>query len=243
MDWRYGRAVRCLALIGAVFALAGCGGGDDAFVVFADPSLSGVAGEIDPAAEVVVGDSNDLAAQIRDGAKADVFLSASAKPLEELHAKGLVEAPTVFAANRLVIIVPGENAAEVNHIVDLTRKGVKLVLGAQGVPVGDYARESLELAGLGAALDNVVSLEKDVKGVVGKVAAGEADAGIVYATDVPAAGNDVLAYPISDYFQPEIRYYAAIVAPVSTAAEQYLDQLLGPEGEATLSAAGFVPVR
>ena len=226
----------------AVLALAGCGGSDDkGVVVFAASSLSGVAGEIDPGAEVVFGGSKDLAAQIRDGAKAGVFLSASAKPVAELRAKGLLEPPAVFASNRLVIIVPAKNAAKVNHIVDLTRAGVKLVLGAEGVPVGDYARESLELAGLGAALENVVSLEDDVKGVVSKVALGEADAGIVYATDVAAAGDDVLSYPISDYFQPKIRYYAAIVSPGSAAAGRYVDRLLGEEGQDALRRAGFLP--
>jgi molybdate transport system substrate-binding protein len=234
--------MRPLAVLAAVLTLAGCGGGDDkGVVVFAASSLSGVAGEIDPGAEAVFGGSNDLAAQIRDGANADVFLSASAKPLTALRAKGLVEPPAVFASNRLVIIVPAKNTAEVNHIVDLTRAGVKLVLGAEGVPIGDYARESLELAGLGAALENVVSLEEDVKGVVSKVALGEADAGIVYATDVAAAGDDVLSYPISDYFQPKIRYYAAIVSPGSAAAEHYVDKLLGPEGQAVLRNAGFQP--
>ena len=234
--------MRRLAVLGAVLALAACGGSDDeGLVVFAASSLSGVAGQVDPGADVVFGGSNDLAAQIRDGAKAGVFLSASAKPLTELRAKGLVEPPAVFASNRLVIIVPEKNAADVTHIVDLTKAGVKLVLGAEGVPVGDYARESLELAGLGAALDNVVSLEEDVKGVVSKVALGEADAGIVYQTDVAAAGDDVLSYPISDYFQPKIRYYAAIVAPGSDAAERYLDMLLGPEGKAALRDAGFLP--
>ena len=234
--------MRQLAVLVAVLALAGCGGGDhQGVVVFAASSLSGVAGEIDPGAEVVFGGSNDLAAQIRDGANADVFLSASAKPLTELRAKGLVEPPAVFASNRLVIIVPAKNTAEINHIVDLTRPGVKLVVGAEGVPIGDYARESLELAGLGAALENVVSLEEDVKGVVSKVALGEADAGIVYATDVAAAGDDVLSYPISDYFQPKIRYYAAIVSPGSIAAEHYVDRLLGMEGQAVLRDAGFQP--
>jgi molybdate transport system substrate-binding protein len=234
--------VRRLASLAAILALAACGGRDDeGLVVFAASSLSGVADRIDPDADVVFGGSNDLGAQIRDGAKAGVFLSASAKPLTELRDKGLVEPPAVFASNRLVIIVPAKNTADVTHIVDLTRDGVKLVLGAEGVPVGDYARESLELAGLGAALENVVSLEVDVKGVVGKVALGEADAGIVYATDVAAAGDDVLSYPISDYFQPKIRYYAAIVSPGSAAAERYLDKLLGPEGEAALRDAGFLP--
>ncbi len=232
-----------LAALATVLALAACGGGDDdkALVVFAASSLSGVAEKIDPGADVVFGGSNDLAAQIRDGAKAGVFLSASAKPLTELRAQGLVEPPSVFASNLLVIIVPATNSAKVNHIVDLTRAGVKLVLGAEGVPIGDYARESLELAGLGAALENVVSLEEDVKGVVSKVALGEADAGIVYATDVAAAGDDVRSYPISDYFQPRIRYYAAIVSPGSDSAEQYLDKLLGPQGKATLRRAGFLP--
>jgi molybdate transport system substrate-binding protein len=234
--------LRRLAVLAVVLSLAGCGGdGDKGVVVFAASSLSGVAGEIDPGAEVVLGGSNDLAAQIRDGATAGVFLSASAKPLAELRAKGLVEPPAVFASNRLVIIVPAKNAAEVNHIVDLTRAGVKLVLGAEGVPVGDYARESLELAGLGAALENVVSLEEDVKGVVSKVALGEADAGIVYATDVAAAGDDVLSYAISDYFQPKIRYYAALVSPGSADGEHYVDRLLGAEGQAVLRNAGFLP--
>ena len=229
-------------MVAVLAALAGCGSdGDKALVVFAASSLSGVADEIDPAAEVVFGGSNDLAAQIRDGAEADVFLSASAKPLEELRAKGLLEAPAVFASNRLVIIVPANNAADVTHIVDLTRVGVKLVLGADGVPIGDYARESLELAGLGAALENVVSLEDDVKGVVSKVALDEADAGIVYATDAGAAGEDVRSFPISEHFQPRIRFFAAIVSPGSDAGERYLDGLLGAKGEAALRRAGFLP--
>lgn len=234
--------MRRLALLAAMVSLAGCGGGNDSTpVVFAASSLSGVADAIDPDADVVFGGSNDLAAQLRDGATADVFLSASAKPVEELRARGLVQAPVVFASNRLVIVVPAKNPAGITHLVDLKRTGVKLVLGAEGVPVGDYARESLELAGLGAALENVVSHEADVKGVIGKVALGEADAGIVYATDVAAAEADVLSFPISDDFQPQIRYYAASVAPRSDAAKSYLDALLGAEGDAALRAAGFLP--
>ena len=223
--------------------LAGCAGGDEAegeLVVFAASSLSDVAPELDPDSNVVLGGSNDLAAQIRDGAEADVFLSASAKPLADLREDELVDAPVPFASNRLVIIVPRANRAKVEHIVDLTRKGVKLVLGAEGVPIGDYARESLELAGLGAALDNVVSLEDDVKGVVAKVALDEADAGIVYVTDVRTAADDVLLYEISEHFQPEIRYYAAAVAPTSDRAREYLERLTGEEGQQALRRAGFL---
>ena len=124
----------------------------------------------------------------------------------------------------------------------MTQEGVKLVLGAEGVPIGDYARELLELAGLGAALDNVVSLEDDVKGVVAKVGLGEADAGIVYATDATAAGDDVRTVDVSEYFQPDIRYYAAAVAPASEGAQDYLDRLTGAQGQAALAQAGFLPV-
>lgn len=233
------------ALLALAALLAGCTGGDEAdgeLIVFAASSLSDVAPELDPQATVVVGGSNDLAAQIRDGAQADVFLSASAKPLTDLRADGLVEPPVAFASNRLVIIVPRANRARVEHIADLTRKGVKLVLGAEGVPVGDYARESLELAGLGAALENVVSLEDDVKGVVAKIALDEADAGIVYATDVRVAGDEVSAFEISAHFQPEIRYYASAVAPASDGARKYLERLTGDEGREALLGAGFLPV-
>ena len=232
-----------VALLATAMFLAGCGGGDEeaAPTVFAASSLRDVAPEIDPEATVVFGGSNDLAAQIRDGAAADVILTASAKPLEDLRGDGLVEAPVAFASNRLVVIVPAENPAKVTHVADLTRDGVKLVLGAKGVPVGDYARELLELAGLGAAHGNIVSLEEDVKGVVGKVMLGEADAGIVYATDVRAAGDDVRSYPISGYFQPRIAYYAALVSPASEPGREYLERLLGEEGQATLRAEGFRP--
>jgi molybdate transport system substrate-binding protein len=233
-----------LLVLAAAALLAGCAGGEDVdaeVVVFAASSLKEVAPELDPDATYVFAGSNDLAAQIRDGAKADVLLSASAKPLADLRADDLVDAPIVFASNQLVIIVPRANRAKVEHIADLTRQGVKLVLGAKGVPAGDYARESLELAGLGAALDNVVSLEDDVKGVVAKIALDEADAGIVYATDVPAAGEDVRSFEISDHFQPQIRYYAAAVAPASDGAEDYLDRLAGEEGQQALVGAGFLP--
>lgn len=229
----------------AALALTGCAGeqASDAPVVFAASSLSDVAPAVDPAASVVLGGSNDLAAQLRDGAGADVFLSASAAPVDELRARGLVERGVAFASNRLVMIVPAEPRADVTTLVDLTRPGVKLVLGAEGVPVGDYAREALAAAGLEAALARVVSLEEDVKGVVGKVALGEADAGIVYATDVDAAGGDVRSFAVPERFQPAIRYYAAAVTPRSAAASRYLERLLGREGETALRDAGFVPLR
>ncbi len=231
-------------MLAVLLALAGCrgDGGDQELVVFAASSLTGVADRVDPGAEVVFGGSNDLAAQIRDGAEADVVLSASPKPLEELRSAQLVSGLFIFASNRLVVVVPAANPGGVTAAGELTRPGLKLVLGAEGVPIGDYARESLQLAGLRGALANVVSLEEDVKGVLGKVALGEADAGIVYETDARAAGDDVRSFPVPDRYQPEIYYYAAFVLPRSEAAVRYLDRLFGVEGDAVLRAAGFVTV-
>jgi molybdate transport system substrate-binding protein len=226
----------------AALLLAGCGGGNanaDEATVFAASSLADVAPAVDPDATVVLGGSNDLAAQIRDGADADVFLSASATPVEELQAAGLVGEPVAFASNRLVVVVPAEGA--VAQLADLARPGTKLVLGAEGVPAGDYAREALAAAGLDAALERVVSLEDDVKGVLGKVALGEADAGIVYATDAKAAGDDVRTVAIPERWQPEIRYFAALVEPASGAGRAYLGRLQGEEGLGALSEAGFLP--
>jgi molybdate transport system substrate-binding protein len=234
--------VRLAAALAAALLLAGCGGaegdGDEA-TVFAASSLADVAPAVDPDATVVLGGSNDLAAQIRDGADADVFLSASAMPVEDLRAAGLVREPVAFASNRLVVVVPAGGTA--TRLADLARPGTKLVLGAEGVPVGDYAREALAAAGLDAALERVVSLEDDVKGVLGKVALGEADAGIVYATDAKAAGDDVRSLAIPERWQPEIRYYAALVEPASGAGRAYLDRLQGEAGLDALSGAGFLP--
>ncbi len=237
--------IRACALAAVVAALmAGCGGSDDEQLeVFAASSLRDVAPAVDDAPRYTFAGSDELAAQIRDGAPADVFLSASGTPMEELRAAGLVDAPVVFASNRLVVVVPAENPAGLETFGDLTRPGLKLVLGGEGVPIGDYAREALAEAGLDEALENVVSLEQDVKGVLGKVALGEADAGIVYATDVRAAGDDVRALAIPDDVQPDVRYYAAVVTDGDAdRAAELVERLAGEEGAVALRAAGFLPV-
>lgn len=235
--------MRALVLLAAI-VLAACGGSgeSDEAVVFAASSLSEVAPAIDSEATVVLGGSNDLAAQIRDGAEADVFLAASAGPIEELRETGLLAEPVPFASNQLVLVVStGVPAGRIEDLADLARDGVTLVLGAEGVPIGDYARDVLAAAGLDGRVD-VVSLEEDVKGVLGKVALDEADAGIVYATDARAAAGDVRPIAIPDELQPEVRYYAAAVDPPSDAARAYLDRLLGQDGEDALRAAGFLPL-
>ncbi|HWN22119.1 MAG TPA: molybdate ABC transporter substrate-binding protein [Gaiellaceae bacterium] len=224
--------------------VAGCGGSDETQLdVFAASSMRDVAPEVDDAPRYTFAGSDELAAQIRDGAPADVFLSASGAPMEELRSAGLVDAPVVFASNRLVVVVPEGNPAGLEKLGDLARPGIKLILGGEGVPIGDYAREALAAAGLEAALENVVSLEQDVKGVLGKVALGEADAGIVYTTDVRAAAEDVRELAIPDDVQPDVRYYAAVVAAGDTdRAAEFVERLAGDEGGRALRAAGFLPV-
>jgi len=238
---------RVTAVLATAAALAGCGGDGGRegrhLEVFAASSLRGVLEELEPAARFTYGGSDDLAAQIRDGAPADVFLSAAAAPLERLRRDGLVGAPRAFASNRLVLVVPPGRRDGPRDVAALARPGLKLVLGAPGVPVGDYARAALARARVDVAA-NVVSLEQDAKGVLGKVALGEADAGIVYATDARAARDEVRTLAIPERLQPRIRYLAAPVERGDTeAAAAFLDRLTGEGGATALRAAGFVGLR
>jgi molybdate transport system substrate-binding protein len=229
----------------AVFlGLAGCGGGsgDDTIDVYAAASLAEVLPALETDARFSFAGSDELATQIREGAPADVYAAASSKYPQELYADELVEEPVTFASNRLVLITPRSNPAAVESAADLLADGTRLVLAAEGVPVGDYAREALAELGLSAALGNVVSNEDDVKGVAGKVALGEADAGIVYATDAVPLGDDVLVFELEDRAQPVIEYQVAVVAASDSAdsARAFVERLLSDDGRAALERAGFV---
>ncbi len=237
--------MKALAAIGAVLTLAGCGGnggsGEGALKIYAASSLTDVFQALDTKAVYNFAGSDELATQIREGAEADVYAAASTKYPDELHENGLVEQPTIFATNRLVLIVPKDNRARIRSLADLDRTGVKLVAGAEGVPVGDYTRDVLAKAGKTRILDRVVSEEKDVKGVLSKVALGEADAGFVYATDADAAGDDVRSIELPDEIQVPIRYPIAIVAGTKRddQARAFIDLLLGDTGRKTLQDSGF----
>lgn len=229
-------------LLGALAALAaGCGGagGDARLTVFAAASLAEALPAFEPDATYQLGGSASLATQIREGAAADVFAAASVEHARALREEGLVEEPRVFATNRLAVIVP--SVSELASVADLARPGVKLVVGAEGVPVGDYARAALAALGASDVLDNVVSEEDDVGGIVAKVVLGEADAGIVYVTNVAPAGAAVRALELPPAAQPAIEYAVAVVSDSDSreAAEAFVDRLLGPEGRAALEAAGF----
>ena len=228
-----------LAALLTALAAAGCGGDDGSVQVFAASSLRDVLPALDRDATYNFAGSDELAAQIREGADADVFASAGPKPARQLAVLGLLDETRVFATNRLVIVVPASNPAGIDELEDLARPGTKLVLGDRGVPVGDYAREALVRARLPTALDNVVSREQDVKGVLGKVALDEADAGIVYATDARAAGDDVKAISIAVDLQPEIEYVVGVLDGSGDDARAFVELLLGAEGRRALADAGF----
>jgi molybdate transport system substrate-binding protein len=213
--------------------------------IFAAASLTNVFPQIDPAQTYSFAGSNALAAQIRQGAPADVFASANVSIPQQLYAGGLVERPVVFTRNALILIVPKSNPAHIHSVYDLRRSGIKLVVAAPGVPVGDYTRTFLHNLKLDDALANVVSNETDVREVLAKVALGEADAGFVYTTDARTVKSKVATIGIRWSAQPIVQYAVAVVAssPNRAVAGAWVKRLLGKAAQAKLLEAGFLRVK
>ena len=209
--------------------------------VLAAASLLGVFPQIDRLPRYQFAGSDQLAFQITQGAPADVFAAASTKYPDQLYAQGLCSKPAVFATNTVVLIVPRANPARIRSVYDLQRDGIKLVVGAQGVPIGDYTRKLLANLGLSDVLKNVVSYEDDVKLVVAKVALGEADAGFVYRTDVRPVGNKVFRIAVPAKGQPTVQYELCIVhnAKHPLLAAAFVRKVLSAQGRLRLRAAGF----
>jgi molybdate transport system substrate-binding protein len=210
--------------------------------VFAAASLATVFPQIAKHERYSFAGSNMLAAQIQQGAPADVFASANTKLPEQLYEQGLVEKPVVFTRNELILIVPKSNPAGIHSVYDLRKPGVKLDVGAVGVPVGDYTRVVLHNLGLDDVLANVVSQETDVREVLAKVALGEADAGFVYLTDAKTVRGKVATIGIRWSAQPIVQYAVAVVksSPHLAAARAFVKGLLGKTAQAKLRAAGFL---
>jgi molybdate transport system substrate-binding protein len=232
-------AVLLLAVLLA--APAGAKPGATRLTIFAAASLIEAFQSFDRSETYSFAGSNTLAAQIQQGAPADVFASASPQYTQDLYRRKLVEKPVTFASNRLVVIVPKSNPAGLTSVYDLARKDVKLVVAAPAVPVGSYTRTVLRKLGLSSVLGKVVSQESDVKGVVGKVALGQADAGFVYVTDVKPVAGQVTAIRIPAWAQPRVRYEIAVVAASShkAAARAWIKRVLAKQGQAALARAGF----
>lgn len=207
--------------------------------MFAAASLTAVFPQIDHAQRYSFAGSDQLALQIQQGAPADVYAAASPKYPELLYHQGLVQKPVVFATNKLVLMVPRSNPARISSVYDLRRAGVKIVIGDKTVPIGVYTRQILDTLGVTADVTkNVVSQETDVKGIVAKVALGEADAGFVYATDAKPVAKSVRVLPLPAWAQPPIRYELAIVKK-SRAASAFVKKVLSKRGRTLLRRAGF----
>ena len=189
--------------------------------------------------------SDELAAQIEQGVKPDVYAAANTKLPDALHAKGLVEAPTVFAGNQLVLAVPADGS-KVDSLEDLEKPGVKLAIGAKDVPVGTYTRtvlDKLPAKQNAAILKNVRTEEPDVAGITGKLTQGAVDAGFLYASDVRATDDKLRAIELPDSLQPTVAYGVAVVkgAKHPDEAKKFIAGLLDGAGADELEAAGFLP--
>ncbi len=250
------RALATLALVLAASSLVGCGSDDtDApaatkttLNVYAAASLTGTFTELGekfekdhPGVKVVFsfGGSSDLVAQIQQGAPADVFASADTKNMDKLTAEKLTgQAPENFASNTLEIVTPPDNPAGVDSLDDLATKGLDLVICAPEVPCGSAAEKVEASAKL---TFKPVSEEQSVKDVLAKVASGEADAGLVYVTDVKAAGDTVHGVTFPEASSAVNTYPIATVAGTKHAdlAHAFLELVLGSVGQQTLADAGF----
>lgn len=248
---------KATAAAAAALLLTACGGGSSGgssagsgdlkgtITVFAAASLTGSFTQLGkqfqsahPGTTVKFsfGPSSGLATQITGGAPADVFASASPKNMTQLGKAA--NASTVFAKNTMEIAVPPDNPAKIDSLDDLARKGVKVVLCAEAVPCGSTARQ---VFGNAKITVKPVSDEVDVKSTLNKVTLDEADAGVVYVTDVKAAGDKVKGIEIPADVNASTDYPIATLSASKNAslAKAFVDFVNSPDGQTALTAAGF----
>jgi molybdate transport system substrate-binding protein len=234
------KRVAALAALALVFPASTSAGGG--LTVFAAASLTQVFPKLDRSPRYSFAGSDQLALELQQGAPADVYAAASPKFPELLYREGFLRKPVVFATNKLVVIVPRSNPAHIKSVYDLRRGGVRIVIGDKSVPIGAYTRQVLDKLGIGEeVLRNVVSEETDVKGILAKVALGEADAGFVYVTDARTAAAQLRNVALPAWAQPPVRYEIAVVKASShrAAARAFVARVLSARGRALLKHAGF----
>lgn len=184
--------------------------------------------------------SPTLVTQIQQGAPADVFASADQPNMQKIVDGGLSSGgPRVFARNKLQIVVQARNPKQIQTVADLARSGIKFDTCAPGVPCGTYATNVFSKANVKVT---PVSQEDNVKAVVTKVSLGEADAGIVYTTDVKAGGDKVQGVTIPDDENVTATYPLVQLkaAPNQKAAQAFVGFVTGSEGQKTLAGFGFL---
>ena len=198
------------------------------------------------------GGSQNLRTQIEQGAPVDVFASANDKEMAALITQKMIQAgaPKVFLTNQMVVILPKENSAGIVSLEDLGKPGLKLVLAAEDVPAGRYAREILKKLStmfgaeyMDRVLANVVSNEDNIRQAVTKVQLGEADASIVYVSDAVAV-PDLQNIEIPPEMNVVAQYSIARLAEAANPelADDFIEYVLSVEGQATLKTWGFTPV-
>ncbi|WP_426979470.1 molybdate ABC transporter substrate-binding protein [Pseudarthrobacter sp. O4] len=241
-------AVSLAAVLAGCAAPAGDGGAGKTLTVFAAASLKAPFTAIAAAFEAKnpgtkitfsFAGSSDLATQLTQGAPADVFASADAKNMAKLSDASLVEgAPEDFATNMLAIAVPPANPASVSSFADLARPGVKVVICASQVPCGAATKTAEKETGITL---KPISEESSVTDVLGKVTSGEADAGLVYVTDVRTAGDKVREVPFPEAATAVNTYPIAAVRTSKNKelAAAFIATVTGPEGKKVLGDAGF----
>ena len=188
------------------------------------------------------GGSGALVTQVQQGAPADVIATADPASMNKLRDAGLVDPPASFATNRLEILVEPGNPRNIRGLQDLSRNDVKLVVADENVPAGRYSAQALQAAGVTV---RPVSKEADVKAAVAKVTAGEADATIVYVTDVRSAGSRGQGVTIPEGLNVVAEYLIAVVRTTRNriAAAAFLTAVVEGDGQGELRRRGFLPAK
>lgn len=253
---------RFVALVLALFALAACAPTPTApLTVFAASSLTdafkalGAAYEqAHPGAKVEFNfaGSQELRAQLEQGARADVFAAADVATMDALQKSNFIQnAPRIFARNQLAIIIPASNPAQLERAEDLNRADLKIVIAADSVPAGKYTQQWVNNLKHDASFGpdfpatfhaNVVSQETNVRQVLTKVVLGEADAGIVYVTDAASAGDKVKTLPFLRGLNVTADYPVAVLknAAQPAQAQQFVEFVLSAPGQVVLKQFGFL---
>jgi len=253
-----GRIAAIAPIVGLVVTLSACGGDEGGggpggqaeasrVTVFAASSLTqafeAMAEELeqdspDTTIRFNFGSSSDLATQLEQGARADVYASADEANMTKVVDAGLVQGePSVFVKNKLEIIVRAGNPEGIRSLEDLANSELVLSLCNEECPAGKYAAEALANAGVSVKPD---SLETEVKAVVTRLQVGEADAGIVYASDVASAVGEVEGVPIPDGVNVIATYPIAELTDASSTAGEFVDFALSERGRAILEEHGFL---
>ena len=248
---RFSRVISLLAIVvacaflGAGGALARSGRATAGITIFAGSSMTTVLPQIDSSNSYSFGSSTALATQIKNGAPADVLMSANTTVPASLYAAGVVEKPVNFTRNTLAVVVPKSNPAGVKSVYDLTKPGIKVDEAASTVPVGSYTVQVLNQMGINSAVQaNVVSKETSDANVVAKVALGQVDAGFVYLSDYVIDPTHLTLIKVPAWAQPKITYAMAIVtkSPNQAAAQAWMNKVLSAAGQAIFVKNGFLPL-